>query len=29
VHDRERYLRLAGVDAIDWDGFFPAYREPY
>jgi serine/alanine adding enzyme len=29
VHDTARYLRLAGADAIDWDGFFPAYREPY
>jgi serine/alanine adding enzyme len=29
VHDAERYLRLAGADAVDWDGFFPAYREPY
>ena len=29
VHDTERYLRLAGADAVDWDGFFPAYREPY
>jgi serine/alanine adding enzyme len=28
VHDRDAYLRLAGDDAIDWDGFFPAYREP-
>jgi hypothetical protein len=29
VHDTDRYLRLAGADAVDWDGFFPAYREPY
>lgn len=29
VHDRERYLRLAGADAIDWDAFFPAYRKPH
>jgi serine/alanine adding enzyme len=29
VHDIDRYLRLAGVDAVAWDGFFPAYREPY
>jgi hypothetical protein len=29
VHDTDRYLRLARVDAVDWDGFFPAYREPY
>ncbi len=29
VHDTGRYLRLAGADAVDWDGFFPAYREPY
>jgi hypothetical protein len=26
VHDRAAYLRLAGADAVDWDGFFPAYR---
>jgi hypothetical protein len=26
VHDRAAYLRLAGASAIDWDGFFPAYR---
>jgi serine/alanine adding enzyme len=29
VHDTDRYRRLAGTDAVDWDGFFPAYREPY
>jgi serine/alanine adding enzyme len=29
VHDRDRYLRLAGAEAVDWDGFFPAYRAPY
>jgi serine/alanine adding enzyme len=29
VHDTDRYLRLAGAEAVDWDGFFPAYREPY
>jgi Acetyltransferase (GNAT) domain len=29
VHDTDRYRRLAGVDVVDWDGFFPAYREPY
>jgi serine/alanine adding enzyme len=29
VHDTARYLRLARADAIAWDGFFPAYREPY
>jgi serine/alanine adding enzyme len=29
VHDLDRYRRLAGVDAVDWNGFFPAYREPY
>jgi hypothetical protein len=29
VHDTDRYLRLARADAIAWDGFFPAYREPY
>jgi len=28
VHDRDRYLRLTGADDVDWDGFFPAYREP-
>ena len=26
VHDEAAYLRLSGQDAIDWDGFFPAYR---
>jgi serine/alanine adding enzyme len=29
VHDRARYLRLSGAGEVDWDGFFPAYREPY
>jgi serine/alanine adding enzyme len=29
VHDTERYLRLAGARTVDWDGFFPAYRDPY
>jgi serine/alanine adding enzyme len=29
VHDLDAYLRLAGADEVDWDGFFPAYREPY
>jgi hypothetical protein len=28
VHDRNAYLRLAGDDVIDWDGFFPVYRAP-
>jgi hypothetical protein len=28
VHDEAAYLALAGADAVDWDGFFPAYREP-
>jgi hypothetical protein len=28
VHDVPAYLRAAGADAVDWDGFFPAYREP-
>jgi hypothetical protein len=28
VHDMPAYLRLAGADAVDWDGFFPAYRAP-
>lgn len=28
VHDERAYLELAGADAVDWDGFFPAYREP-
>jgi serine/alanine adding enzyme len=28
VHDEAAYLRLSGADAIDWDGFFPAYRQP-
>jgi len=27
VHHEPGYLRLAGSDAIEWDGFFPAYRE--
>jgi serine/alanine adding enzyme len=26
VHDEAAYLRLSGQAAIDWDGFFPAYR---
>jgi serine/alanine adding enzyme len=29
VHDLPAYLRLSGAAAVDWDGFFPAYREPY
>lgn len=29
IHDTDRYRRLAGVETVDWDGFFPAYREPY
>jgi hypothetical protein len=29
VHDRAGYLRLSGADDVDWDAFFPAYREPY
>lgn len=28
VHDEAAYLRAAGADAIDWEGFFPAYRAP-
>ena len=28
VHDLDAYRRLAGVDAVDWDGYFPAYRRP-
>jgi hypothetical protein len=28
VHDLPGYLRLSGADAVDWDGFFPAYRAP-
>ncbi len=28
VHDRIAYARLTGSDAIDWDGYFPAYRVP-
>jgi hypothetical protein len=28
VHDRAAYLRLTAAEEIDWDGFFPAYREP-
>jgi hypothetical protein len=28
VHDEAAYLRLSGASAVDWDGFFPAYREP-
>jgi len=29
VHDVPGYLRLSGAAAVDWDGFFPAYRESY
>jgi serine/alanine adding enzyme len=29
VHDRAAYARLTGSETVDWDGFFPAYREPY
>jgi serine/alanine adding enzyme len=29
VHDLPAYLRLSGAAAVDWDAFFPAYREPY
>ncbi len=29
VHDTAAYLRLTGGGAVDWDAFFPAYREPY
>jgi Acetyltransferase (GNAT) domain len=29
VHDPAEYARLTGSDAIDWEGFFPAYRESY
>jgi hypothetical protein len=29
VHDRAAYLRLSGAESVDWDAFFPAYREPY
>jgi serine/alanine adding enzyme len=28
VHDVDAYLALTGERAVDWDGFFPAYREP-
>jgi hypothetical protein len=28
IHDRDAYLRLAGDGVIDWDGFFPVYRDP-
>ncbi|MGI8606085.1 MAG: GNAT family N-acetyltransferase [Gaiellaceae bacterium] len=28
VHDRERYLALAGAAEVDYAGFFPAYRRP-
>jgi serine/alanine adding enzyme len=28
VHDLAGYLELSGADAVDWDGFFPAYRAP-
>lgn len=27
VHDEEAYRRLAGVTEIDFDGYFPAYRD--
>jgi serine/alanine adding enzyme len=29
VHDLPAYLRLTGTAAVDWDAFFPAYRDPY
>ena len=29
VHDLAGYLRLTGDAAVDWDAFFPGYREPY
>lgn len=29
VHDRAGYFRLSGGAAVDWDAFFPGYREPY
>jgi len=29
VHDLPAYLQLTGRAAVDWDGFFPGYREPY
>jgi hypothetical protein len=28
VHDEAAYLARAGAGAVDWDGFFPAYRAP-
>jgi len=28
VHDTDGYLRRSGAAAVDWDGFFPAYRAP-
>ena len=28
VHDHAAYTGLTGSDTIDWDAFFPAYREP-
>jgi hypothetical protein len=28
VHDEPAYLWAAGAEAVDWDGFFPAYRAP-
>ena len=28
VHDEPAYLAAAGAAAVDWDAFFPAYREP-
>jgi hypothetical protein len=27
VHDERAYLALTGADAVDWDAFFPAYRQ--
>jgi serine/alanine adding enzyme len=29
VHDADAYALLTGSDRVDWDGFFPAYRERY
>lgn len=29
VHDLPGYLRLTGDAAVDWDAFFPGYRERY
>jgi serine/alanine adding enzyme len=28
VHDEARYRELSGGGGVDWDAFFPAYREP-